>query len=41
MKMRQKTCCFTGHRLIKRHYEYDEEHSDCIQLKIRLKGVSV
>lgn len=34
--MKQKTCCFTGHRPTKLHYGYDEEHPDCVQLKVKL-----
>ena len=34
--MRQKTCCFTGHRPGKLPFGYDEGHEDCIHLKLKL-----
>lgn len=34
--MRRKTCCFTGHRPHKLHYGFEEDHPDCIKLKIQI-----
>ena len=31
-----KTCCFTGHRPSKLPFGYDEEHPDCLRLKVML-----
>jgi uncharacterized phage-like protein YoqJ len=49
LSSKMNTCCFTGHRPIKFHYGYDEEHPDCVRLKevltveiekMRKKGVT-
>lgn len=41
--MREKTCCFTGHRPQKLSYGYDEAHGDCVKLKkflaLEIKGM--
>lgn len=34
--MRKNTCCFTGHRPHKLHYGFEEDHPDCIKLKIQI-----
>jgi uncharacterized phage-like protein YoqJ len=34
--MKQNTCCFTGHKPNKFSFQNDEEHYDCIKLKIKL-----
>jgi len=31
------TCCFTGHRPQKLSWGYDEDHADCLKLKVILK----
>ncbi|MPM58748.1 hypothetical protein SDC9_105581 [bioreactor metagenome] len=36
MNDKQKICCFSGHRPAKLSFGYDEEHPDCLRLKIRL-----
>lgn len=33
---RSRTCCFTGHRPHKLPFGYDEEHEDCLLLKMKL-----
>lgn len=33
---RSRTCCFTGHRPQKLPFGYDEEHEDCLLLKMKL-----
>ncbi len=35
--MNIKTCSFTGHRPNRLSFGYDEEHSDCYKLKLRLR----
>lgn len=37
--MRQKKCCFTEHKTIKRYYEYGVGHFGCMLLKTRSKDV--
>ena len=36
MKLKEYNCSFTGYRPTKLHYGYDEEHPDCLQLKVKL-----
>ena len=36
--IKEKTCCFTGHRPSKLPWGFDEEHPDCIALKNRIAG---
>lgn len=35
--VKEKSCCFTGHRPQKLSYGMDEQHEHCIRLKNRLK----
>ena len=35
--VKEKSCCFTGHRSQKLSYGMDEQHEHCIRLKNRLK----
>lgn len=34
--MKNKSCCFTGHRPQKFSFGYDEENEDCILLKLKM-----
>ena len=38
MNDKQKTCCFSGHRPGKLSFGYDEDHPDCLRLKVKLIG---
>ncbi len=37
--MREKSCCFTGHRPSKLSWGYNEEDSECLRLKTKLRKV--
>lgn len=36
MRQKQNACCFSGHRPTKLPYGYDEEHPNCLALKLKL-----